>query len=166
MIKKKKEYTFEVFESKVRDSKSVSSESANCEDIKVEIAALRELAAPNLKTQPLFITYPILDRPLKLNSRFLNLLSKFRGLHSEDPYRHINEFIITCLTMQPEGITHDQIRLRAFPFSLKDKAKDWLYYLPPATFTTWTQIHKAFLEKKFPHLELDPLEKKYVGLYK
>jgi len=26
--------------------------------------------------------------------------------------------------MQPEGMTQDQIRLRAFPFSLQDKAKD------------------------------------------
>jgi len=100
----------------------------------------------------LSVTYPILDRPLKLNSRFLNLLPKLHGLPGEDPYRHINEFIITCSTMQPEGITQDQIRLRAFPFSLQDKAKDWLYYLPPVTLTTWTQVHKAFLEKKISRI--------------
>ena len=94
------------------------------------MATLRELAAPNLESQPLSITYPVLDRPLKLNSGFLNLRLSFMGLPGEDPYRHINEFIITCSTMQPEGITDDQIRLRAFPFSLQGKAKDWLYYLP------------------------------------
>ena len=68
--------------------------------------------------------------------------------------------------MQLEGFTQDQLRLRAFPFSLQDKAKDWLYYLPSATFTTWTQVHKVFLKKKIPHLELDPLENKYVELNK
>jgi len=107
-------------------------------------ATLRELAAPNLTIQPLSITYPALDRPLKLNSEFLNLLSKFHRLPGEDPYRFINEFIITCSTMQPEGIPEDQIRLRAFPFALQNRAKDWLYYLRPASFTTWTHVHKAF----------------------
>ena len=105
VIKEKKEYTFEVFESKVSDFESVSPKSVSGENIKVEMTTLRELAAPNLKTQPLYITYPVLDQPLKLNSEFLNLLPKFHGLPSEDPYYHINEFIITCLTMQPEGIT-------------------------------------------------------------
>jgi len=42
---------------------------------------------------------------MKLNSEFLNLLPKFNGLPGEDPYRHINELIITCSTMRPEGIT-------------------------------------------------------------
>ena len=118
MIEEKKEHTFEVFESEVSDSESISSESVSCKVIKVETATLCELAAPNLETQPLSITYPVLDRPLNLSFRFLNLLPKFHGLPGEDPYRHINEFIITCSTMQPEGFTQDQIRLRAIPFSL------------------------------------------------
>ena len=124
MIEEKKQHTFEVFESEVSNSESISSESVSCEVIKVEMATLRELTAPNLETEPLSITYPALNRLLKLNSGFLNLLPKFHGLPGEDPYRHINEFIITCSTMQPEGITEDQIRLRAFIFSLQDKAKD------------------------------------------
>jgi len=71
---------------------------------------LHELTAPILKIQPLSITYSTLGRPLNLNSRILNLLPKFHGLPDEDPYCHINEFIITCLIMQFEGITQDQIR--------------------------------------------------------
>ena len=124
MIEEKKEHTFEVFESNVNDSESISFESISCKVFKVEMTTLCELTAPNLETQPLCITYPVLDQLLKLNSRFLNLLSKFHGLSGGDPYRHINEFIITCSTVQPEGITQDQIRLRAFPFLLQDKAKD------------------------------------------
>ena len=114
------------------------------------MATLREHAATKLIVQPLSITYPALDRPLKRNSRFLNLLPKFNGLPGEDPYRFINEFVITCSTMQVEGITEEQIRLRAFPFILQDRTKDWLYYLPLASFTTCIQVHKAFLEKFFP----------------
>jgi len=61
MIKEKKVHTFEVFESKVSDSESVSSEPISCEVFKVEMATLLELAVPNLETQPLSITYPVLD---------------------------------------------------------------------------------------------------------
>ena len=71
------------------------------------MSALRELAAPNLETQPMSITYAVLDKPLKLNSGFINLLPKFHGLVREDPYRHINEFLITCFAMVPEGISED-----------------------------------------------------------
>ena len=73
------------------------------------MATLRELATPNLTVQPLSISYPALDRPLKLNSGFLKLLPKFHGLPGEDPYRFINEFIITCSTMQPEGIQRTRL---------------------------------------------------------
>ena len=76
---------------------------------------LRELVAPNLETQPISITYAVLDKSLKLNSGFINLLPKFYGLAGEDPYRHISEFLITCSAMVPEGIPDDQIRLMAFP---------------------------------------------------
>nr|XP_027102996.1 uncharacterized protein LOC113724276 [Coffea arabica] len=51
--------------------------------------------------------------------------------------------------MKPPGITEEQIKLRAFPFSLKDATKDWLYYLPAGSITTWAQLKKKFLEKFF-----------------
>jgi len=102
----------------------------------VRISSLRELAAPNLKNQPMSITYAALDKPLKLNSEFINLLPKFHGLAGDDPYRHISEFLITCSPMMPRGILEDQIRFRAFPFSLLGNAKDWLYYMPTGSFST------------------------------
>lgn len=103
---------------------SLSDCSAPFIDKMANNVTLRELAAPNLVVQLLSISYPALDRPLKLNSRILNLLPKFHGLPGEDPYRFINQFIITCSTMQPKGIPEDQIRLREFPFALQDRAKD------------------------------------------
>jgi len=82
------------------------------------------------------ITYAALDKPLKLNSGFINLLPKFHGLAGDDPYRHISEFLITCSAMVPEGIPEDQNRLRAFPFSLLSNTKDWLCYMPARCFST------------------------------
>ena len=88
------------------------------------MSTLRELPAPNLETQPMSITYTALDKPLKLNSGFINLLPKFHGLVGEDPFCHIGEFLITCSAMVPERIPEDRIRLRVFPFSLLGNAKD------------------------------------------
>ena len=166
MIEEKREYTIEVFESKVSDSEFARSEQVSCENIKVEVVTLHELLAPNLETQPLSITYPVLDRLLKLNSGFLNFLLKFNGLHGEDPYRHINEFIITCSTMQPEGIIQDQIRSMTFPFSLQDKAKTRYITCPLRHSLPGLKFIKHFQRNFFPQLELGPLERKYVGLNK
>ncbi|XP_075524490.1 uncharacterized protein LOC142556877 [Primulina tabacum] len=52
--------------------------------------------------------------------------------------------------MKPQGITEEKISLRAFPFSLADKAKDWLYYLSSGMITTWDNMKQQFLEKFFP----------------
>ena len=43
----------------------------------------------------------------------------------------------------------EQIKLRVFPFSLADKAKDWLYHLPSGSITIWEGLKKQFLEKFF-----------------
>ncbi|VFQ86984.1 unnamed protein product, partial [Cuscuta campestris] len=128
------------------------------------MATLRELAAPDLQAQPMSITYAVLEKPLKLNSGFLNMLPKFHGLPGEDPYRHVNEFLITCAAMEPEEVPQEQIRLRAFPFSVMDRAKDWLYYMPPGSFTTWPSLHRAFLEEFFPASRIESIRKDICGI--
>jgi len=128
------------------------------------MSTLRELATPNLETQPMSITYTALDKPLKLNSGFINLLPKFHRLAGEDPYRHISEFLITCSAMVPEAIPKDQIRLRAFPFCLLGNAKDWLYYMPAGSLSTWTALYKSFLEKFFTASRIGSIRKDICGI--
>ena len=48
------------------------------------------------------------------------------------------------------GVSQDAIKLRLFPFSLRDKAKLWLHSLAPQSITTWDTLSKAFLGKYFP----------------
>ncbi|XP_020271670.1 uncharacterized protein LOC109846842 [Asparagus officinalis] len=48
------------------------------------------------------------------------------------------------------GVSDDAIKLRLFPFSLRDKARPWLQSLPPGSITTWDQLSEAFLTKYFP----------------
>ena len=51
--------------------------------------------------------------------------------------------------MRSQGISEEQIKLCAFPFSPTEKAKDWLFYLPPGSIITWTEMMRLFLDKFF-----------------
>ena len=126
-----------------------SSESSEREEMAANNRTLKELAAPDLNQPPLCITFPALDAvtTFELKSGLIHLLPTFHGLAGEDPHKHLKEFHVVCTSMKPTGVTEEQIKLRAFPFSLKDLAKDWLYYLPFGSITTWNEMKKLFLEK-------------------
>nr|XP_027075770.1 uncharacterized protein LOC113699597 [Coffea arabica] len=124
---------------------------------------LRELAAPNFNQQSLCITFPNLDEetPFELKFGLIQLLPFFHDFSGEEPYRDLHEFDVS---MKPPGITEEQIKMRAFPFSLKDAAKDWFYYLPPGSITTWEQLKKKFLKKYFPTSRAASLRKEIYGI--
>uniref|UniRef100_A0A151UDH3 Retrotransposon gag domain-containing protein n=1 Tax=Cajanus cajan TaxID=3821 RepID=A0A151UDH3_CAJCA len=111
---------------------------------------LREMTAPDFTYESLCIQYPEEDVPLVLKTRLNYLLPKFHGRPSEDPHKHLKEFHIVCSTMRPHNVPKDHIYLKAFPFSLDDLAKDWLYYLAPGSITSWDDLKRVFLEKFFP----------------
>uniref|UniRef100_A0A803PUQ5 Retrotransposon gag domain-containing protein n=1 Tax=Cannabis sativa TaxID=3483 RepID=A0A803PUQ5_CANSA len=111
---------------------------------------LKELAAPNLDQQPLCIHYPPLDVNFELKLGLIHLFPSFHGLPDEDPNKYLKEFHIVCCCMKPPSIIEEQIKLWAFPFSLKDKAKEWLDYLPLGTIKTWNDMKTVFLEHYFP----------------
>ncbi|KAG8634279.1 hypothetical protein MANES_17G023144v8 [Manihot esculenta] len=111
---------------------------------------MRELAIPVGDHAPLCITYPPLTVPFELKTCLIHLLPKFRGRENENPHKHLKEFTIVYSSMRPQGISEDQVKLRAFPFSLDDYAKDWLFYLPPGSITSWDDMVQIFLDKYFP----------------
>ena len=51
---------------------------------------------------------------------------QFFGMTNEDPNDHITEFLEIFNTIMFNGMTEDVLRLRLFPFTLRDKAKKWL----------------------------------------
>ena len=75
---------------------------------------------------------------------------QFFGMTNQDPNNHIAEFLEICDTIKMNGATKDALRLRLFPFSLKDTAKFWLKTPPTGMFMIWNDLGKAFLAKYFP----------------
>ena len=125
---------------------------------------LKELAAPDVTYQPLCIEYPEVDGAFELKSGLIHLLPTFHGLVGEDPHKHLKEFHVVCSTMKPQGISEEHIKLRAFPFSLADAAKDWLYYLPSGSITCWNDMKRLFLEKFFPASRAAAIRKEICGI--
>ena len=107
---------------------------------------LKQLSAPDLNHAPLAIQYPEIGENVsfELKSGLVHLLPNFHGRNGEDPIKHLAEFDSVCTGMKPRDVTEDQIKLRAFPFSLKDKANDWFYHLSSNSITTWNQMKQAF----------------------
>ena len=66
--------------------------------------------------------------------------NQFGGLQGEDPYAYILAFLNVCATFKINGVTNDAIRLRLFPFSVKEKAQLLLASLPSESITTWGQL--------------------------
>ena len=66
--------------------------------------------------------------------------NQFGGLQGEDPYAHILTFLNVCAAFKFNGVTDDAIRLRLFPFLVKDKAQPWLASLPSESIIIWDQL--------------------------
>ena len=77
------------------------------------------------------------------------LLPTFHGMESENPYTHIRKFEEVCNTFKEDTTTVDLLRLKLFPFTLKDKAKIWLNSMRPRTIQNWTKMQAEFLKKFF-----------------
>ena len=75
---------------------------------------------------------------------------QFGGSPNEDPNMHIRNFIEICDTFKFNNVSEDAVKLKLFPFSLRDKAKGWLHYLPAGSITTWEELTQKFLTKFFP----------------
>ena len=64
----------------------------------------------------------------------------FHGMKNENPYTHIQDFEEVCTTFKEGAFDMDLLKLKAFPLTLKNKAKIWLNSLRPRTIRNWAEL--------------------------
>ncbi|XP_070667039.1 uncharacterized protein [Malus domestica] len=138
-------------------------------DMEVDNRTIKELSASGLdNVAPLCIQYPAAAQgkteEFELKSSLLHHIPKYHGLSMEDPNKHLKEFEVVCSSMTPVNVDGSILKMKAFPFSLLEKAKDWLYELAPGTVTSWESMKRAFLEKFFPTSRVILLRKRISGI--
>ena len=77
------------------------------------------------------------------------LLPTYHGMEKENPYTHLRDFEEVCTTFKEGMMDMDLLKLKAFPLTLKDKAKIWLNSLRPITIRNWAELQAEFLKKFF-----------------
>ncbi|KAI5317795.1 hypothetical protein L3X38_037502 [Prunus dulcis] len=142
---------------------SPSNSESSSDQEEEEMAAnelMGDLDIPTIPASPSSILLPTAARNYELKSSHLNMLPSFYGLPNEDPLTHIKDIFNVVSSFPLTGVTEEQLRMRVFPYTLKDKAKYWLNSLKPGSLMTWGAIQKKFLEKYFSTQKIDMLRDK------
>jgi hypothetical protein len=119
-----------------------------------------------MNQQPLYIKFSNIGLTCELKYGLIHLLLVFHSFASEDPHKHFKKFYVVCSTINPYRVTKGQIKLRAFLFSLTDKANDLLYYLLSRSITTWNNLKIKFLKKFFSTLKAGTIWKEISEIFK
>ncbi|KAL4283519.1 hypothetical protein GQ457_16G018000 [Hibiscus cannabinus] len=84
-------------------------------------------------------------KPVMFN--MLNSLGQFGGTPNENARQQVKSFLEICNSFKIHGVSNDVLKLKLFPYSLRDKAKTWLNNLQPGSLQSWTQLCRSFLAK-------------------
>ena len=116
---------------------------------------LMEYTQPSIEGTASCIKKPAVHaNQFELKPSYVNMIQnsvQFHGLSTEDPNLHIAYFLEICDMFRVDYVLDDAIRLRLFPFSLKDKAREWLNSLPAGSISDWATLAKNFLLSIFPY---------------
>ena len=149
--------------SESESEEETSPRSTNSVDLRAgDMAAARrvtiqEVGAPDFSMQPFQTHHPAVATDFEIKTALLNLMPKFHGLPAQEPIKHLRDFQAACSTIRRDGADETSILLKAFPFSLEGKAREWYYTQPPATVSNWDTLRREFLKKFFPAEVIDKL---------
>ena len=86
--------------------------------------SMRDHIHPHRVSAPSCIIPPAED--VAMRPYLVPLLPTFHGMENENPYTHIRDFEEVCITFKEGALDMDLLKLKAFPLTLKEKAKIWL----------------------------------------
>ena len=127
------------------------------EEVRVE---LREFARSMVGASGSCIRLGEAARNYELKGMYYNMLPAFFGLPNEDPLSFIREFYSVIQQMPLGVLNQDQLRMRCFFYTLKEKAKMWLLSLPDDSLSTWSEIYNKFMAKFYSPQKTSALRQK------
>ncbi|XP_076894000.1 uncharacterized protein LOC143546168 [Bidens hawaiensis] len=74
---------------------------------------------------------------------------------TEESYTHLSDFFAICGTIGDQNLDQDEVKLRLFQFSLKDKAKSWFVSLPANSIHSWDEMQQVFLDEYYSLAKTD-----------
>ena len=108
---------------------------------------MRDHIHPPRVSAPSCIIPPVDD--VAVRPYLVPLLPTYHSMENENPYTHLRDFEEVCTTFKEGMMDMDLLKLKAFPLTLKDKAKIWLNSLRPRTIRNWAELQAEFLKKFF-----------------
>ena len=87
----------------------------------------------------------------------------FSGLDSESPYIHLREFEQLCSCLVIPGMTRETLKWKLFPFSLKERAKQWYTHSVGSVNGQWSQLRDKFCLAFFPLSRIASLRREILG---
>jgi hypothetical protein len=94
-----------------------------------------------------------------LKPHVIQMLPSFYGLEHENPYSHVKKFKNIRATTKFQNFFEEAVHLRLFPFSLHDKAMEWLDSNAFGSITSWEELLKQFYNKFFPISRVNEVRK-------
>ena len=94
--------------------------------------------------------------------QMLQTVGQFNGLPSEDPHLHLILVLEVSDALKIAGASQKALRLKLFPFSLRDRARAWLNSLLPDSITTYNDLADKFLMKYFPPIKNEKLRNEII----
>uniref|UniRef100_A0A2N9F0M6 Retrotransposon gag domain-containing protein n=1 Tax=Fagus sylvatica TaxID=28930 RepID=A0A2N9F0M6_FAGSY len=122
-----------------------------------------ELLHPTQSSIPSCIMFRPNAPYVEIKQGLLAILLDFRGLENENPYVHVRAFGEVINSFYAHHVIKIA-KLRFFPFSLKDKARGWLYTIKSRSIGNWGEMTQEFNKKIFPPHKVQQVKRKISSL--
>ena len=118
-----------------------------------------QLLHPTQSSIPSCNMFPSNAPHVEIKQGLMAILHDFRGLENENPHVHMRAFEEVIGSFYAQNVI-ETAKLRFFPFSLKGKAKGWLYTLKPRSIGNWGEMTQEFYKKFFPLHKVQQVKRK------
>nr|CAE01993.2 OSJNBb0033G08.9 [Oryza sativa Japonica Group] len=119
----------------------------------MEQPKIQNLSAPRVDlSEPSCSSKSILSDGYEIGPGFIAMIREqtFSGGIGENPYLHLWDFELVCSCLSIVGMTHETLKWKLFPFSLRDEAKQWYTLSVKKFHGEWEELKCKFCLAFFP----------------